>query len=155
MSFWKIYASVIGLVAAFSMVVYWMTTTLTPDKAGVIAQYDITIPRAPSDAKKLKNPIEHSLQVVAQGEKLYHGKGMCVICHGEKGYGDGPSGKMLHPPPRDFTDGRFQRMRTDGELFWVTVHGSSGTGMLPYTPRFISEEEAWMVVYYLRTLSAD
>ena len=36
-----------------------------------------------------------------QGRTLYAENG-CVSCHGPSGRGDGPVGKTLSPPPRDF-----------------------------------------------------
>jgi mono/diheme cytochrome c family protein len=117
-----------------------------------MSEWDITVPRAPSEARKIKNPIEPSPEVIEQGKRLYLGKGDCHICHGVTGRGEGDSGKLLNPPPRDFTSERFQLLRTDGELYWVIVNGSPGTGMFSYAPRMISEEEAWMVIHYIRTL---
>jgi mono/diheme cytochrome c family protein len=40
---------------------------------------------------------------VAEGQQLYRGNG-CATCHGPLGRGDGPVGRTLTPPPRDFRD---------------------------------------------------
>jgi len=40
---------------------------------------------------------------VAEGQQLYKGNG-CATCHGPSGHGDGPVGRTLTPPPRDFRD---------------------------------------------------
>lgn len=91
-------------------------------------------------------------EVIAEGKKLYEGKGACVLCHGLTGRGDGPAAHMHRPhAPRNFTDCGFQMERTDGELFWVIKHGSAGTGMVPLVPGILTEEEAWKLVAYLRT----
>ncbi len=37
------------------------------------------------------------------GRALYAENG-CINCHGANGRGDGPVGKTLNPPPRNFTD---------------------------------------------------
>ena len=37
----------------------------------------------------------------AVGRELYRVHG-CAVCHGEHGRGDGPVGRTLRPPPRDF-----------------------------------------------------
>jgi high-affinity iron transporter len=37
------------------------------------------------------------------GRELYAANG-CATCHGASGRGDGPVGKTLSPPPRDFRD---------------------------------------------------
>lgn len=91
-------------------------------------------------------------EIVADGKKLYEGKGSCVLCHGMTGKGDGPAAHMQKPhAPRDFTDCAFQQARTDGELFWTIKHGSPGTGMVPLVPGILKEDEAWKLVAYLRT----
>lgn len=38
---------------------------------------------------------------IAAGRELYRVHG-CAVCHGEHGRGDGPVGRTLRPPPRDF-----------------------------------------------------
>lgn len=40
---------------------------------------------------------------VEEGRVLYASNG-CGTCHGQAGRGEGPVGKTLHPPPRDFRD---------------------------------------------------
>jgi mono/diheme cytochrome c family protein len=112
---------------------------------------DIRVPRAPAEASNLKNPYPHTPEIVSRGEAIYQGKGTCFTCHGVTGKGDGPAGLELKPKPRDFTNPKFHELRTDGELFWVIRNGSSGTRMFSYAPSIITEEEAWMVIHYLRT----
>lgn len=89
--------------------------------------------------------------IVAEGKKLYEGKGSCILCHGITGRGDGPAAHRHRPhAPRDFTDYAFQKARTEGELFWPIKYGSPGTGMVPLVPGTL-KEEAWTLVAYLRT----
>jgi len=47
----------------------------------------------------------------AAGKPIYEAN--CSSCHGTSGKGDGPVGKALNPPPRDFTVGDF-KFDTDG-----------------------------------------
>jgi len=117
-------------------------------------------PRVPNEhravAKKLKSPFyEHSKKappnIVAEGKKIFEGKGTCFNCHGKSGKGDGPAGKVLNPGPRNFTNCKFHKKRKDGELFWIIKNGSPGTGMVPLIPSAISEEEAWKVIAYERS----
>ena len=96
-----------------------------------------------------------SPEILAEGKSLYEGKGICVSCHGETGLGDGPIGRHLSPGPRDFTNCRFHKRRTDGELFWVVKHGIPGTGMVPMIPVPITEEEAWKILAYERTFCKE
>ena len=112
-------------------------------------------PRVPADqrkaAKKTKNPFPMTKAVVAEGKKLFEGKGTCFNCHGKTGKGDGPAGKVLNPSPRDFSNCKFHKKRKDGELFWVIKNGSPGTGMVSLIPSAITEEEAWKIINYERT----
>ncbi|NKB80719.1 MAG: c-type cytochrome [Nitrospirales bacterium] len=124
------------------------------------AERDPLKPRVPKDqrgaAKKMKSPFykkasKASPGIVAEGKKIFEGKGTCFNCHGKSGKGDGPAGKVLNPAPRDFTNCKFHKKRKDGELFWVIKNGSPGTGMVPLIPSAITEEEAWKVIAYERS----
>lgn len=149
----RIFATVLSIIAAFNLVAYFITDQMSPkemDPALVAA--DMTRPRAPSEARSIKNPLPASQQAIADGRALYLGKGNCYVCHGKQGHGDGDGGVMLNPPPRDLTDPAFQTLRKDGEIFWSIKQGVPGSGMFSSVPRMITEEEAWKVVLYIRTL---
>jgi len=149
----RIFATVGGMIAFFWMVSLLITHWVVPDEVDpTVAAVDITRPRAPAEARKLKNPIPVSEADIRSGEALYLGKGNCYICHGKEGRGDGEGGSMLHPQPRDLTDPTFQTLRTDGEIFWSMKEGVPQSGMFSYVPRMITEEEAWKVVLFIRTL---
>ncbi len=106
-------------------------------------------------AKKMKSPFgklkDAPADIVAEGKKIFEGKGTCVNCHGKKGDGQGPAGKVLNPGPRDFTNCKFHKKRKDGELFWIVKNGSPGTGMVSMIPATITEEEGWKVIAYERS----
>lgn len=111
----------------------------------------------PSDideARTLKNPYPMSKETLEAGKKIYEGKAYCAACHGRDGQGFGKTmdlGSADYPLPRDFTNGTWQASRTDGELFWVLMHGSHGTDMSSFFPLYLSEMETWQVVAYIRT----
>jgi len=147
---------------------WWMKIGLVLGLAGGTGAFAISIEAAELEPLKPRVPLmERSLakqqiapfgltkhatsSIVEEGRLIYEGKGTCISCHGEKGVGDGPSGRLLHPSPRDFTNCQFQKHRSDGELFWVLQNGSPGTGMVPMIPVTISEEEAWKVIAYERS----
>lgn len=46
------------------------------------------------------------------GRELY-GEHGCASCHGRDGQGDGPVGRTIDPPPRDFRDAAAFRQGTD------------------------------------------
>jgi len=152
----KVILIVLLMIVGFGVTVHLFTSTIAPPE-GDLAQPNVNIsrPRAPAEARKILNPIPVSDEVIKKGDELYHTKGSCNVCHGETGKGDGEGGAMLSPRARDFTDPSFHMLRTDGELFWSTKNGVSGSGMFSYTPRMITEEETWIVIHYIRTLNAD
>lgn len=111
----------------------------------------------PSDideARTLKNPYPMSEEIIAAGKTIYEGKAYCAACHGKDGRGLGKTmdpAAVEYPLPRDFTNGTWQEVRTDGELFWALMEGSHGTDMAPFFPLYLSEMETWQVVAYIRT----
>ena len=114
-------------------------------------------PRVPPSeraaTRAMKNPIARTPENIAKGKAIYEGKGSCFRCHGVSGKGDGPYNTLvnLNPSPRDFTNSKFHRNRTDGELFWVLKNGVPGTGMVPAIGGPITEDEAWHVILYERS----
>ena len=115
-------------------------------------------PRVPRDqlemAKSLHNPHSVTPDFVANGKALYQGKAFCSACHGVDGTGTQQDVSTPHvgtPSPRNFGDAAWQAARTDGELFWIMKHGSHGTDMTPYLPLYLTEEEAWQIVTYIRS----
>ena len=84
--------------------------------------------------------------IIEAGQKIY--ERVCANCHGESGNGVGPTAAFLPIKPRDFTNCKFQRKRSDGELFYVIKFGS---WPMPPMISLITEEEAWEVVAYIRT----
>ena len=110
-------------------------------------------------AKALKNPVAKTPENIAKGKAIFEGKGTCFNCHGTSGKGDGPAGVILNPTPRNFTNPKFHKNRTDGEMMWVLKNGSKGpngtgtqTGMVPLVTAAISEEDGWLAILYERSL---
>jgi mono/diheme cytochrome c family protein len=101
---------------------------------------------APASSKELKNPFAGKSSI-NKGKSIY--KTRCVVCHGEKGAGDGLAGKALTPPAADHTANYVQE-QTDGELFWKV---SEGRGAMVGWKLILSEEERWALVNYMRTLA--
>ena len=132
---------------------FWLGTVSGFSEQGV----DLN-PRVPPDqlsmAQSLHNPHNVTTEFVANGKALYEGKAYCSACHGIEGTGTpqnvGSSGFGV-PSPRNFGDAAWQAARTDGELFWIMQHGSHGTDMAPYLPLYLTEEEAWQIVTYIRS----
>jgi mono/diheme cytochrome c family protein len=140
---------------AILMAMAWglLTTALAFD-----APADSLRPRVPpqalATARSLHNPLPDTPEVVEQGRRLYYGKGFCVACHGRDGRGmtDVDPTLVTGPLPTDFTQAAWQAARTDGELLWILHHGGAGTAMAAFIPTVLTEEEAWQVIRFVRTL---
>lgn len=133
-----------------------LSSLLMPAIVLAAPERDPMPPRVPdaerAAAQALKNPIPSSPDSIAKGRALYEGKGTCLKCHGAAGKGDGPGAKLVRPGPRNLTNPEWQKARTDGELFWIIKNGSPGTGMVALIPSDISEDDAWHIINYVRTL---
>ncbi|MEE8558091.1 MAG: cytochrome c [Myxococcota bacterium] len=89
----------------------------------------------------------------ATGKKTYDI--YCVTCHGPVGDGQGPVGKTLQPPPRDFTKGDFKFGGADQEIFDIISNGAAIKGGSPLMAPWgavIPEADRWGLVAYIRTL---
>ena len=113
----------------------------------------IYYPRAPEALleilQDMDNPFSPTRKNIKEGSKVYFGKGLCVKCHGVNGKGLEVQGH----PPRNFTDPKWQDVRTDGEMMWVLKNGSPGTSMPIRVGKGISEEEGWKVILFIRTFA--
>lgn len=122
---------------------------------GVVGAFhpDIYQPRVPAELleklQDMDNPYPATPERIEAGRKIYFGKGLCVTCHSNNGKGV----KLPGHSPRDFTDPKWQEIRTDGEMMWVLRNGSPGTGMPVRVGKVISQEEGWSVIHFIRTFS--
>lgn len=122
----------------------------------VAAERDPLRPRVPegklAEARGMVNPVPSSAESIARGDTVFRGVGSCNVCHGEEGDGTGIGASGLDPGPRDLTNAKWHKARTDGELMWVLRHGSPGTAMITVVPGLISEEDGWHVINFIRSL---
>lgn len=115
-----------------------------------------------AEYKDRKPPAEIDLanaDVIAKGKELFgklagDGGGNCLACHGEGGKGDGPLGKGANPAPTDLTSAEFQNSVKDDYIFWRIMTGGVGGPQGTAMTGFIggSEEQAWQIVAYVRSL---
>lgn len=108
---------------------------------------------APADLYARVNPLEPDRANRRAGRELYEdlSNPSCVICHGKKGQGDGQLAGQFEPRPRNFACAATVDGIPDGQLHWIIKNGSPGTAMPPFG--YLSDEEIWQLVIYLRSLS--
>ena len=127
----------------------WADSTLGSDA-------DVLRPRVPADlileARGWTKPLEGTEANIEKGKAIFLGKAFCATCHGRDGRGLGDIQGLGGRLPRNFTDQIWQAARTDGELFWILKNGSPGTDMAPFIPLVLTEEEAWQVLLFVRSL---
>jgi mono/diheme cytochrome c family protein len=99
-----------------------------------------------AEEKKVSDSNEES---VATGKVIY--KKQCQMCHGEKGMGDGPAGRLLNPKPMNLTDKEKMEKLNDASLFGAITKGD---GPMPPFERKLSEADRWHVVHFVRTFAA-
>src|SRR5438128_10261375 len=91
------------------------------------------------------------------GKAVYERK--CLLCHGEKGDGKGPSAELLLPKPRDFTKGLYKirstatKTPTDQDLFRIVTEGMPGTSMPAWA--VLPERDRHHLVAYLKTFAPE
>lgn len=90
---------------------------------------------------------------VASGAKVF--KMYCETCHGPTGGGDGPVGKTLTPPPRNFQAGEFKFGGDDQAIFDVISNGAASKGGSPLMAPWgavVPEADRWALVKFIHTL---
>jgi cytochrome c oxidase cbb3-type subunit I/II len=102
-------------------------------------------------------PVHASDLASGRGKNLYVQH--CLICHGEKGDGQGPAGKALQPAPRDFTTGNFKFKTTakglppsDADILKTIAEGSPGTAMPPWSSA-LNETQRRDVLAYIKSFN--
>jgi len=91
------------------------------------------------------------------GKVVYEHK--CMLCHGEKGDGKGPSASELSPAPRDFTSGVYKirstsdKIPSDQDLFKVITDGMPGTSMPSW--KVLPERDRWDLVAYIKAFAPE
>lgn len=78
----------------------------------------------------------------------------CAACHGVKGRGDGPGGKFLKPPPRDFAESL--KGKSDAWVTKAIEDGGGAVGESAAMPPFkdLSKAEVKALVDYVKQLAA-
>ena len=82
---------------------------------------------------------------------LEKGKGAyaanCVICHGDKGDGNGVAGAAMNPKPRNFLVDKFKLGEKPENVFKGISEGLPGTSMAGFG--HLPEEDRWGLAHYV------
>ena len=96
-------------------------------------------------AKGMTNPVAITKGSLARGQDLY--MTYCVVCHGDKGMGNGTIIPKFPKPPA--LTSRKSRAWTDGEFYHVIANGQNA---MPSYANQIRPVERWAIVNYIRAL---
>jgi mono/diheme cytochrome c family protein len=94
---------------------------------------------------ELTNPLPRTADVLGRGQRVY--MTYCVVCHGEKGDGQGYIVPKFPMPPSLFSDK--VRGWPDGRVFHVITRGQN---LMPSYASQILPEDRWAVIHYVRVL---
>lgn len=106
----------------------------------------------------LSHPAPAQSADAAKGRALY--EKYCLMCHGPEGRGDGPVGKALTPPPRNFAAHQFKfdtdgdgKKGTDADLKNVIRNGAGKFGGSPLMAPWmqLSDADVANLIAYIRT----
>src|SRR6187431_2038890 len=77
---------------------------------------------APEYSSSLKNPFVGNQKATNDGKEIFDQ--MCVLCHGEKGQGNGEVGHALQPQPTNLVAFDVKN-EPDGAIFWKITNGKA------------------------------
>ena len=103
------------------------------------------------DVSAISKPWEYSDELSAHGKQVY--KNNCAVCHGSDGLGDGPAGKALVPPPRNFKEGKWTVGGDRVSLFTTISKGIEGTSMAAFG--HLPKIDRWAVVHFIRSITQN
>ncbi|MFO1519104.1 MAG: cytochrome c [bacterium] len=94
---------------------------------------------------QLSNPLPVTKEVLLSGQKLFNT--YCIVCHGERGKGDGYIVPKFPRPPTLQSDK--VRDWSDGRIFHVITMGQN---LMPSYATQIQSQDRWAIIRYLRVL---
>jgi len=93
------------------------------------------------------NPVPATRDNIDLG-RIYYGY-YCLMCHGERGDGNGPVGQSYVPKPTDLASPVVASM-TDGQLYLRML---TGVGHDPVLLKTVAPDYRWQLVRYVRTFA--
>jgi mono/diheme cytochrome c family protein len=95
--------------------------------------------------RELVNPLPRSTDVLGRGQRVY--MTYCVVCHGEKGDGQGYIVPKFPMPP-SLLSAKVSGW-PDGRIFHIVTRGQN---LMPNYASQILPEDRWAVIHYVRAL---
>ncbi|MCC7233247.1 MAG: cytochrome c [Bacteroidia bacterium] len=95
---------------------------------------------------ELKDPLPHTPENLAEGKRLY--ENYCLICHGDKGMGDGPVAKNNGPIPPSYSGDQLKNL-PEGKMFHTTQYGKN---MMGSHASQLTASQRWKIIQYVQTL---
>lgn len=96
---------------------------------------------------RLKNPVPLNDQTLAEGKEIF--EIYCMVCHGEKGDGQGSIVQSgAYPPVNPYS--MLLKDKAEGNFFHAITYGKNLMGS--YAP-VVKAEDRWKVIYYIQKLS--
>ena len=101
------------------------------------------------DISKVSTPWVSSPELIEYGHRLF--KTNCVMCHGEKGLGDGPAGQGLNPKPRNFVEGKWTQGEGLTAHFKVLQNGIAGGSMASF--KHFKASDRWAILQFIESIT--
>ena len=124
-----------------------------PAVAGTVAVGAEGLPVTRENADKLANPRTRTAESLNRGKWVY--ETYCLVCHGERGHGDGPvslAGGGPFPGVPSLVDPARPRM-SDGAIYGMIVEAQRmGRGLMPGYGDQVHSNDRWDLVNYVRSL---
>lgn len=134
--------------------VHWKFNKAAAVGAGVMCLWGVWSPCDAGNPSGVRVGVNYSLY--EQGRYVYQQN--CLICHGDRGDGNGEMAKDLPVKPRSFREGFFKfrstpydKLPTDDDLRRTITGGLSGTAMGMYNQ--LGEKDLEAVIEYLKSFS--
>jgi mono/diheme cytochrome c family protein len=85
--------------------------------------------------------------LIEKGKAAYAAS--CLMCHGDKGDGNGIAGAAMNPKPRNFVSDKFKLGQKPENIFKSISEGLPGTAMMGFG--HLSEEDRWALTHFVVT----
>jgi mono/diheme cytochrome c family protein len=123
--------------------------SILPDSSGLVNDIPVQFPKNLPPVKVAEISMS-TPALIARGKEVFQAN--CVSCHGAEGRGDGSSGEMLNPKPRNFHDLKGWTFGSKISQIYKTLEsGVPKTGMASYN--FLPPADRFAIIHFVRSLS--